>query len=383
MAAIKFRHIVQPEILAEIEPSRLLSLLTPYQEYFAAQGMPHIQGERGRIRYNQLAAILANPSEQIPSLLVDALYFINELSNADAVEKLLVVAQNLHPEIEIAPTACSADIILQLWLTVPDLVIKQHAELLINKPRSFEYFRCNSPPEHFTMPEPTAIQKMLDTLNDWSEKNRRGRTCQIIVADHGDKISFLIRHGMPMERKGVIQNDQSKSISFRPEVYDVVFYDRTTSELGIRATSTKSEKRLYRQAIGTHIFGNHNQFPDDQKFTLAPLAKDGTNALVCSDVDGLEQATLTAFQYKLNDSKNGRYLCSAEDVFVTLQETKTSMPSENDLLMASFSLKIAGLRNPRSVTIRLPNHAIYHRDRDSVIIDDWLTKRGYVNVADR
>ncbi|MBF0141620.1 MAG: hypothetical protein HQL74_15250 [Magnetococcales bacterium] len=384
MAAIKFRHFIQPDILTSIDPGRLLLLLSPYRAYLSKRGLSFPAFPYSSIHCAKLSAILADPDEHVPSRMVDALYFINEMSNINTVEGLIAAARAAHPDMEFSIEASNADVVVQIWLADPDLVAKKHAASMINKPRSFEYYSSgDAQPQPLSIPHSTVIQAMESAMDDWFEKNRRGRNCRIIVADHGDKISFLIRHGMPMQREGTINNGESSSLCYRPEVYDVVFYDRTLGELGIRASGTKGEKRLYRETIGFHLFKNQNHFPEHQKFTLAPLAIDGANALVCSDIDGLERVVLTAYQNRLNEGYNGYNLYTADDVFLSMLEKQRSMPPASDLTMAVFSMKLAGVKNPRSLTIKLPNHAMYHRDGDSVVIDQWLAKRGFIHTPER
>ncbi len=380
MATINFRQFTQPGILMAIAPDRLVSLFFPYREYFNRRGF-FFPGERsGPINYAKLSAILVDPDDQVPSDLVDALYFITEMAHTKIADGLMAAAKSAHPDMTFTSLATAADIVVQVWLKDPDLVAKRHAASLINKPKSFEYHISRNPrPRTLAMPTPETIQTMETAMDDWFEQNRRGRNCRIITADHGDRISFLIRHGKPMQRESSINNGgESGSICYRPEVFDVVVYDRLRDELGVRASGTKGEKRLYREVIGLHLFGDRNCFPGRQKFTLEPLAKDGTAALVCSDIDGLDQVTLTAFQKCLNDGLNGVDSHTSDDLFLTMAKQNRSMPPASDLTQAVFSLKFARFKRPRSLTIRLPNHAMYHRDDESVLIDQWLTKRGFI-----
>ena len=379
MATVKFRQFIQPGILMAIAPDRLVSLFFPYREYFNRRGF-FFPGElSGPINYAKLSAILVDPDDQVPSNLVDALYFITEMANIKTADGLVAAAKSAYPDMTFSPLATAADIVVQVWLKDPDLVAKRHAASLINKPKSFEYHISRDPrPQIFAMPTPETIQTMESAMDDWFEQNRRGRNCGIIIADHGDRISFLIRHGRPMQREGSIKNGESGSIWYRPEVFDVVVYDRLRDELGVRASGTKGEKQLYREVIGLYMFGDRDYFPGRQKFTLEPLAINGVAALVCSDIDGLDQVTLTAFEKRLNDGFNGIDFLTSDDIFLTMAEQNKPMPPASDLTQAVFSLKFAKRKRPRSLTIRLPNHAMYQRDEDSILIDQWLTKRGFI-----
>jgi hypothetical protein len=378
MAIINFRHFIKPGIMMAIAPDRLVSLLYQHKEYFHRRGF-FFPGERsGPINYAKLSSILVDPDDQVPSSLVDALYFISEMATTKIADKLVVVARSVYPGMAFSPLATAADIIVEVWLKDPDLVAKVHAASLINKPKSFEYHLSRNPRRRsFSMPTSETIQAMEAEMDEWFDQNRRGRDCRIIVSDHGDRISFLIRHGKQMRRDSRIKNGKSVGICYRPEVYDVVFYDRIRDELGIRASGTKGEKTLYRETIGDHIFNNWDYFDGNHKFTLEPLAKDGIASLVCSDVDGLDQVTLKAYGHRLNDEHSATDWHASENLFHTMAELKRTMPPASDLTKAVFLMKLTNVQKPRSLTIKLPNRVMYLRDDESHVIDKWLSKRGF------
>ena len=380
MSIINFRRFAQPNILMEIAPSRLLSFLHPFRAYFAHRGLSLPEENPGTINYAKLSAILMDPDDQVPSLMVDALYFINEMANPQVVDALILEAKRVRPDMVFDSDASAADIVVQIWLQDPEFLEKQQAASLINKPKSFEYHISRHPqPRVFAMPNQKTIQTIEHSMNDWFEKNRRGRSCRIIIADHGDKISFLVRHGKPIRRESNIKNDgESISFCYRPEIYDVIVYDRLRDELGIRASGTKGEKMLYRETIGLYLFGDRDYFPGQYKFTLKPLEQDGVAALVCSDIPGMDKVILKGFLQQLGGRHDKWELHTAEDIFLALEEYNESIPPASDLRQAVFSIKFSKTKKPRSVTIRPPNRAMFHRDEDGILIDQWLIKRGFV-----
>ncbi|MBC8285866.1 MAG: hypothetical protein H8E42_00175 [Nitrospinae bacterium] len=384
MATIKFRHFIQPDVIMSIDAVRLLSLLAPYKEYFVRRGLVFPEAPQTFIDCTKLSTILADPDEQVPSQMVEALYFISAIANSKAMDGLVAAAKAAHPEMVFDMNASDTDIVVQVWLEDPGLVAKNHAASLINKPKSFEYhLNREHRPQTFLMPSPEKIQAIENTMSNWFGKNRRGRNCRILTADHGNKISFLIRHGKPMQRHTAIKNEESETICYRPEVFDVVFYDRSQNELGIRTAGTKGERNLYRETLGFHLFDYYDYFNEQRKFTLNPLEMDGIHSLVCSDIDGLEQVTLTAIKNSLDEGCNGHDLHTANDIFLSLLKQNRSMPPASAMTMAVFSMKLSGVKNPRSLTIRPPNCVMYHRDEDSIVIDQWLSKRGFINSMDR
>jgi hypothetical protein len=378
MAIINFRKFIQPGIMMVISPDRLVSLLFPHREYFNRRGFLFPGEVSGPINYTKLSAILVDPDDQMPSKLVDALYFISEMASTRIADRLVDAAREVYPDMTFSPLATAADIVVEVWLKDPDLVAKIHAASLINKPKSFEYHLSRNPrPRSFSMPTSATIQAMESEMNEWFDQNRRGRDCRIIVSDHGDRISFLIRHGKQMRRDSRIKNGKSVGICYRPEVYDVVFYDCIRDELGIRASGTKGEKTLYRETIGDYIFNNWDYFDGNHKFTLEPLAKDGIASLVCSDVDGLDQVILKAYGHCLNDGRSATDWHTSENLFHTMAALKRTMPPASNLTKAVFLMKLSNVQKPRSLTIKLPNSVMYLRDDESHVIDQWLSKRGF------
>ena len=46
--------------------------------------------------------------------------------------------------------------------------------------------------------------------------------------------------------------------------------------------------------------------------------------------------------------------------------------------MAAFSVKFEDGKSPRSVKIRPPNVATFTRDDDSLLVEKWLSARGFI-----
>lgn len=50
-------------------------------------------------------------------------------------------------------------------------------------------------------------------------------------------------------------------------------------------------------------------------------------------------------------------------------------------MKASFLVKFADAKTPRTVTIRPQNIASYTRDSDASVIEEWLARRSFVKTA--
>jgi hypothetical protein len=56
------------------------------------------------------------------------------------------------------------------------------------------------------------------------------------------------------------------------------------------------------------------------------------------------------------------------------------LPDDARLVMAKFRVKFRNAVRPRTVVLRPPNVAIFDRESDSDALNDWLTKRGFIQI---
>ena len=72
----------------------------------------------------------------------------------------------------------------------------------------------------------------------------------------------------------------------------------------------------------------------------------------------------------------------ATDLFAAMRERgDLAIPSTPRLARAVFLMKFRDNARPRTVTIKSPNVALYARDDDAVVVEDWLYLRGFLNVS--
>lgn len=378
MATLTARRFAEVDRLKIMSQVQLRALLLPHAAYLESRGVtlsPH--GDDG-IDLVKLSGVLMNPDENMPPQLVDALYLINEMATDEGMDALLDAVHRAGRSLKADASATPADIAVEVWLKWPDLLDRKHAENLITRPRSFEYFvgRAGAPqevpPDDFT--KRLSLQGQLD---DWFDANRRGRGCRVLRFDRDGRLWFLVRHGMPVKREGSMKDGKPDSVFYRPEKHDVVVYDTGRDELGINA-SGKKEKRLYCQAFGAHLFGEPDYFPGDKKYTLDPLKEHGADALVCSDVDGLEDVTLVELWFFHGGEHDDIEIRRASNVFAALAARNRTISPMTRLARAVLSVKFASAPRPRRFTIRPPNITQYTRDEDSELVEHWMQKRGFM-----
>ena len=380
MATYNLRRFSNPETLKHIAREHLLSLLSPHEEYFAKRGMTLPRSSsRDSLDYEGLVGILMTPDTGTPKEMAEALFFINEMATAEGMACLLEEAERLGIAITGVPAPSPADVAVQVWLHDRDALEQKHAEQFLTKKRSFEYFQTDTwPIPKFKKPSKATLKALTTDLNNWFDRKRRGRNCRVFAYPKEDGVWFLVRHGDPFKREAAIgENGQSVGVYYWPERFDVLVYKRATGEIGIQ-TQTKGELKLYRTMFGRHFFGADDFFSVDRKYTLEPLREQGEAALVCADIEGMEAAVLTEVHFCWGGAEHEKEIRQADDVFAAYGRREASFPTKAPIVKAKFHVAFSDAKKPRTVTVRPPNVAQYVRDDDSVIIERWLTERGFI-----
>ncbi len=379
MATYNLKRFSRPGALRGIDPDHLIRLLAPHAQFFAARGVAlPSAGRADGVDYEGLARVFMTPDSDTPPKLANALYLIHEMATPQRMEDLMSVCEGAGIRLKGAADPTAADVAVQVWLQDPDLLERKHAEHYLTRPRSFEYYQTKSEkPPALKTPARKVVTALETDLDGWFVKNRRGRGSRVSFFPKDEAIWILVRHGQPLERKGVIRNGESDSLVFRAEAHDVLVYDHSLGELQVHAC-TKGEKELYRKMFGRHLFGHDEFFPGTAKYTLEPLRTHGAKALVCDDVDGIESVKLKQVEIFWGGPEKEITILKANDLFRALESRGRGLPEKARMTRASFAVKFSDSKTPRTVTIRPSNVAQYLRDGDSTVAERWLRKRGFI-----
>jgi len=107
------------------------------------------------------------------------------------------------------------------------------------------------------------------------------------------------------------------------------------------------------------------------------LREDGEDALVCSDIDGIDAIRLKEIQFFWGGSENEVEIRKASDIFAVLKRKQRGLPAKVALSSAKFDVKFTDSKTPRTVAIRPSNVASYTRDADAGAVEQWLQRRGF------
>jgi len=373
-----FRSLIftRPKALGSTSRTVLRLFLEPYHHFFRARGVDFDQisdPDNSEILLS-ITQVLLSPQEDTPRDLIDAIFCVSELATLS--EPLIEAV--LTASVELPDKATTAEAAMLLYLADPAAARQLHSERLPMRARAFEFFSAaGTGGQVFPQPGDARIRVIERSLDIWFTKCRMGAGCRIFTYTQGHETWFLIRHGEYYRRESTVDDDGSAaSVLFRPEKFDVLVYDSLTNEIRINAKTPKVRER-YRLTFSLELFGQENYFPETNKYTLDPIRSEGPACLACIDVPGLKWVRLVKIEYALEDLEREVRSHKAEDIFNAMASRAFHMPPHARLLQATFKVRFRDNPIPRSVTIKPTNVAIYTRDDDSQLIEEWLLRRRF------
>ena len=131
---------------AQGDPAQLPArLLEPHQAYFKSRGVELGAVNGHELDYEGLRDVLMTLDPSAPQELMDDLYYVHEMSDDNGMDELLAAIEELpaseRVELHLPPDPTPADVAVQVRLQAPELLERRHAERLLTKKRSFEYYQ--------------------------------------------------------------------------------------------------------------------------------------------------------------------------------------------------------------------------------------------------
>lgn len=186
MSTYNLRRFAQPDVLKNIKQDNLIQFLKEYEEYLIDRDFSFDLNEDNELDFEKLCEILMNPSESMNIEFVEALFFIQEMSDDEHYEELDSQADAHNAD--VSDESSTADLALALWLHDPELLKRPHAEVMVMKPKSFMYFQSDKKsPAKFDIPKPEIVIGLEQDMDRWVTKNKRGAGCRILPVDAEDE----------------------------------------------------------------------------------------------------------------------------------------------------------------------------------------------------
>ena len=374
--ALKLKSFCQPDQLKRFQPENLIRLLDPYRLFLDTKGFSLPGPDGSEIDLLALAGILAEPDEEMPSDLVEALHLIEHLGTDEHYDDLLhLAAEN---GIEPAGDATAPDLAAQVWLKNPQALERKDREGLFEQRKSFESFRAVDTEATIVVDDiPSDLGQLEGSLGSYFEEKKRGVGCRVIRKDSPGEVRCLIQHGQPCKREPSRKGPLSTCTFFRPEKTDIVIVDVAHNELRINA-SCKPDLRKYRELFGLHLFGDAEKFVYAEKYTLEPLREHGEAALRCKDIEGIESVRLTQLELDWGGAFEYIEKHVAVDLFKDMAVRQTKIPEGPIIRKAVFKVKLDGEKKARTVSVRAGNQSGYQRSEECMLVEQWLWARGFV-----
>lgn len=385
MATFKLRRFKNPDALKAIAPHRLIQFFSSYSSYLHRRGLNLTTADD--IDYVRLVEVLMVPDEDVPQEMVEALYFVHEMAEPNAMESILAAARERKIQLDLDAEPTAADVAVAMWLANPELLRDLEAECSVGRTRSFEFFSgAEGRRRDFPKFDDQLRRNIADRLDAWFVEHRRGDGSSVLVYPHRtDKLILLIRHGATMWRQGTIQRGKSGIAYFRPEVHDALVYDASNDVLGLRTAMTKGESNLYRRTFGEFLFGSSAYFSQRFELTLEPLKELGPEILACDDVPEIKGVTLVEVKRNFGGETKHRATDHSTDLFKTFGTDWAKRLRVGRLVSATFEVTLGEGRatRKRKVAINPANVTKYERDDDDTeIIETWLKQRGLMPLPE-
>ncbi len=373
------RQLGEPEVIREINPTVLYAFLQPFEGYLRSRGL--VLKKESRIdnaAIEKLVEILTNPTMKTPQALLNAVFYVEEMSTPLAADSLLNAAHQAGMQFDEDEKDSLADIVMQVWLFDSKMVESQHAWHTWKIPRRMECFQ----PARLTGSAPMSItderlNQAIKDAGDWFAKHNRGRKLFMTPRFVDNEIQISIRRGDPFSRKSTIDDDGIDTITFREARKDSMVYCLNDEVLMLNS-SLKSAYPIYCRIFSKLLYDDPNHFGLVTRYTLAPLSELGEDALSPGEIDAIEEIVLLNYRVRLGGPFNSYIIHGADDYFADLKWRGGSFQAEGSLDRATFRIKYRHVKAPRTLTLYAGSSSSYTRDENAHYAEQWMVLRDFV-----
>lgn len=380
MASFNPKVFIRPDGLKRIANVHLIDLLDPWRDYFAGREFTFPTDPEEEFPHNDLAKALLSYDPDMPTELMNGLYYIDEAASDETLEWLLERAAEEGIAISPAAKPTTADVAVQIHLARPSILEARTVRAIAFNKSAFQYYPGRNG-DGCDLPEVTEahLAKMTEIMNPWFDERRKGRGVRAFVFRREQKFWLVIRHGKAAVREGKHEEDgESGAAFYRPQKHDVIIYDAVLDLLGINA-ETKGERDLYRNTLGGVVFNRSNYFGEGEVFTLAPIRTVGPDILKCGDVEGVTRVRLLEVVRVIPGDPPQIDIRRSSHLYQSLGTHWQQALSRGKITSAKFGFLFEDSSRERGVHIRLDS-ARYDRDSDAERVEAWLRERGFFDI---
>jgi len=371
--ALKFKNFSSLSFLQGIDkPRHLRPLLEPFADYFDRQGVDIAALDNTDETDRKLLEIFTQPDEDMPPVLQETLYVLDDLADESGYERILDELGRSGVELDVEVTdddLTPGEFAIAVLQQQPQVIATCHAKIDSRKVKNYREFQS---PDHTRLGlrrARRARQQLQTVLTPRFASRRRSAACEVYVYREDREIKFQITHGRPYRSDGSIDKSLQRSrITYRPQKHDSVVYNNGTGVLKISARWPK-EIEHYRRTFGEVLFGSPEHFPPGEIYTLQPL-QDGIEELRLPH--GVTAARLKEVWREFGNINYSLQISKGEDLLANIRRHGHPNLAAGHVVRAAFLVKYASGGKPRRLEVRPPNVAIYDRDRDGDVAEEFL-----------
>lgn len=373
-------RFLTPSILRDIDSPGLFRLLGPYLEWFAAQGLK-IRSERDLdSEVLDRLSLVVMAGTNLPPGLPEMLVLLGDVCKPEMHDRLVALAR--RAKLKTDPNDPTADLAVRIFLKAPNLLEDLHVELASLRPRRI----CRY----------LAVKKAIPKLpKDWKkrcslveaslrrdfQKRNRGSGTRVHAFPEGDGLRLMIRRGDTLRTQPVIDDqDESRRLVLRPELYDVVRYVPRHGDLLVNARA-QGDVRAYCHYIGLHIFNNQALFDSldpPPRYSLEPIRAMGQAVLDRGGFEEIEEVSLVTLDLVHPALDHVEVRLGPDDVFTALQLVGNRIDDSAIMMRAKLCFKLVGEKRIRPVLLEPPIKATYDHDDAAEVIELFLEDRKFL-----
>lgn len=380
MSLFRPNRIVNPEVLSKLDRANFLAFVEPHIGHFAhwKVALPTLDPDE-KYDFPALAAFLLDTTKNHPVSLIDTLFYVDPLCIDEAHDELVEELEELGHTPPEGAKYSTADWVIFAWRVDPDVVVRLFPRYSQRPGRSVQHY----PAKHDELPpiQLVNLPAAEAACSGWFKKKRRGAGTTIRHALEKDGThSFVIRHGEPFARIGIMEANEPAAVG-HPESYDLVQVQLNPPCLLVVA-KRPAIQRYYRTLFGDYLFGDADAFMGKAPYTLDPLR--GSARHVCEDclVPGLTSVALTELHYNFGGVNEERLIRRGKNLAV--RYGPDGQPSERILPNAAptfcrLALKLKNVEALIYLDVKPPYTARPSRPCSTEIINAFLSKAEIMN----
>lgn len=371
------------EFLQGIDAKKYLRpLFETYATYFRRQDLDIATLTNRAELIQKLHEILTSPDEEMPGPLLDLLYTLDDLADESGIDRIVNEAKKAGVSLDgiVGKNLSPGEFAILVHHAHPKLLREAHEATIFRKIRTYEEYQARVTKDLTVKAVRQKAPRLEEPMGKWFDANDLSPVCDIYAYDNGTEIHIEITHGRHYRTEPSIDKRLRRSrVAFRPQKHDSAIYDTATGLLKLSAR-TAAEKNLYRTVIGSVLFGDAEHFPVGLIYTLAPLKRARPSLKIPAGIVG---ARLTEIWIELDSVNRCMLIVKSDDVLSAAQSRGIPVFTEGRLVRAQFMVKYESGGRARRLEVRVPNVAIYDRNRDREASEAFLGVNGFLKRKEK